>query len=258
MSVADNVALPLRLGGRGPVDGARVAAALEQVGLGHRADDPAATVDAPRRDRTLPRTLPQDAIEKLIAAARTSQAPEALRLWAMIELLYAAGLRVSELVALPLGSVAHRSDAHWSVRDMLIVRGKGSKERLVPVGTRAREALMAYLPVRGHFLRGAKESPWLFPYHRAKGHVTRQKFGVMLKEAALAAGVDPASLSPHTLRHSFASHLLEGGADLRVIQGLLGHADIATPQIYTHVAGERLKKVVAHHPLAKKRTPEGA
>lgn len=217
----------------------------------HRADNPAQTLESPRMGRRLPGTLALADITRLIEAARADKSPAGLRRLAMLELTYGSGLRVSELVKLKLSAVQVRADQ--TVAEFLIVSGKGSKERMVPVSAKARGALKDYLDVRKTFLPPQAQSPWLFPYQRAEGYVTRQQFGVMLKELALSAGLDPEKISPHTLRHSFASHLLEGGADLRVIQELLGHADISTTQIYTHVAGSRLKKLVeSKHPLAKR------
>lgn len=206
-----------------------------------RKDDPATALDVPKQPRSLPKSLEKNDITVLIDAAKVA---EDRRMEAMLELLYASGLRVSELVTLPLSAV-QRAGAEG--RHFLIVRGKGDKERIVPLHDRALEALNAYLEVR----KG--DGAWLFPSHGKEGHITRQRFGQMLKELAMAAGLDPEKISPHTLRHSFASHLLSGGADLRVIQELLGHADISTTQIYTHVEKEKLTKLVSeHHPLAKK------
>src|SRR5205823_4642829 len=162
-----------------------------------------------------------------------------------LELLYATGLRVSELVGLPLAA-AQRDPR------VMLVRGKGGKERLVPLNPPARQALAAYLECRSAFLPQRRPSRWLFPSRGAEGHLTRQRCGQLLKELALAAGLDPARLSPHVLRHAFASHLLDHGADLRSVQQMLGHADIATTQIYTHVQGERLRRLVeSAHPLAQ-------
>lgn len=239
-----------------------------------RPDNPSATLETPQLARVLPKTLTLEDILALLEAARGDTSPKGLRLAAMLELMYGAGLRVSELVGLKLSALQLREGSARVESDCLIVQGKGNKERLVPLGGKAREALGRYLEIRNVFqssefrvrssVRNRKlpnseprtlNSPYLFPYHRAQGYVTRQQFGVMLKELAVKAQIDPEKLSPHTLRHSFASHLLEGGADLRVIQELLGHSDIATTQIYTHVAGERLKKLVQeHHPLAKKKS----
>jgi integrase/recombinase XerD len=165
---------------------------------------------------------------------------------ALVELAYASGLRVSELLGLRLEAV--RRDPAW-----LIVRGKGGKERLAPLNASAREAVKAWLVARDAARQEkAPDSPWLFPSSSAKGHLTPRRFAQLLDQAALDAGIDPARVSPHVLRHAFATHLLDGGADLRVVQTLLGHADIATTQIYTHVATDRLAQVVkSKHPLAR-------
>jgi integrase/recombinase XerD len=215
------------------------------LGEGWRADDPVRRVDAPKQGRPLPKVLARDEVDRLIAAAGAKDGAAGLRLACMIELLYASGLRISELVGLTLAAVA-RDPA------FLIIKGKGGKERLAPLNDAARTAMKAYLPARARFLpKGAAESPWLFPSRGAGGRLSSRRFAQMLDEAALAAGVDPAKVSPHVLRHAFATHLLEGGADLRVVQKLLGHADIATTQIYTHVASDRLRAVVEQaHPLA--------
>ena len=222
----------------------------------HRADNPAATLETPKQGRRLPGTLSHKQLDALLAAATADTAPSGIRLAAMLELLYSAGLRVSELVGLKRAALQSRPNSTKVETDAIIVRGKGSKERLVPVGGAARRALSAYLEIREEFLPGEKgkkkESLYLFPYHRAEGYITRQQLGVMLKDLAIKAGINPDDISPHTLRHSFASHLLEGGADLRVIQELLGHADIATTQIYTHVNRDRLQQLVQeNHPLAR-------
>jgi len=212
-----------------------------------RADDPSRRVDAPKKGRPLPRVLSREDINRLIAAAAARDGVGGLRLGCMVELLYASGLRISELCALPLSALA-RDPAY------LIVKGKGGKERLAPLNAPARTAVKAYLAVRPSFLpAGDKANPWLFPSRGKSGALTPRRFAQMLDEAALIAGIDPAKVSPHGLRHAFATHLLEGGADLRVVQKLLGHADIATTQVYTHVAGDRLRAVVeAAHPLGKK------
>jgi integrase/recombinase XerD len=242
------------LGARGlsPATAARRRASVRGLyrfvlGEGWRADDPSRRVDAPKKGRSLPKVLSRAEVEALIAAATAKDGAGGLRLGCMVELLYASGLRISELLALTLSAVA-RDPAY------LIVKGKGGKERLAPLNDAARTALKAYLPVRAQFLpKGVKDSPWLFPSRAEGGQLTRRRFSQMLGEAAMLAGVDPAKVSPHVLRHAFATHLLEGGADLRAVQKLLGHADIATTQIYTHVAGDRLRAVVeGAHPLAKK------
>ena len=164
----------------------------------------------------------------------------------MLEILYAAGLRVSELVSLPLAAV-RRGER------VLIVRGKGDKERMAPLTQRAVDAVARYIEAREAFLPGKKPSPWLFPSRGKTGCITTARFAQMLKDLAVAAGVEPSKISPHVLRHAFATHLLEGGADLRAVQQMLGHADITTTQIYTHVAQDRLKDLVfSKHPLAKK------
>jgi integrase/recombinase XerD len=218
------------------------------LGEGWRADDPSRRVDAPKKGRSLPKILSRDEMDRLIAAAAARDGAQGVRLACLIELAYASGLRISELTALPLAALA-RDPAY------LIVRGKGGKERLAPLNATARTAVKAYLEVRPSFLpAGDKANPWLFASRGKTGRITPRRVAQLLDEAAADAGIDPARVSPHVLRHAFATHLLEGGADLRVVQTLLGHADIATTQIYTHVASERLARVVAtKHPLAKKR-----
>ena len=222
-----------------------------------RSDNPTAVIATPRLGKPLPKTLGPNDIADLIKCAAKDDSPKGLRLQAMLELMYGAGLRVSELVSLPLGALQLAPHGKSVTAEAMLVRGKGNKERLVPLNHHVREALSKYLAIRPIFLPSTKHqapstSPYLFPYHRAVGYLTRQQFGVMLKDLAIKAGLDPEKISPHTLRHSFASHLLEGGADLRVIQELLGHADISTTQVYTHVAGHKLKKMVEEkHPLAK-------
>lgn len=216
------------------------------LGEGWRKDDPSRRLDAPKQGRSLPKTLSREEIEALLAAAGKDDGARALRMLALVELAYASGLRVSELLALRVEAVRH--DPAW-----LIVRGKGGKERMAPLNTAAREAVKAWLEVRdARKPKKAPDSPWLFPSTGATGHLTPRRFAQQLDQAAIDAGIDPARVSPHVLRHAFATHLLEGGADLRVVQTLLGHADIATTQIYTHVATDRLTQVVnQHHPLAK-------
>jgi integrase/recombinase XerD len=214
---------------------------------GVRRDDPTAGLDGPRLGRPLPRTLAQEDVERLIAAAEPEASAEGTRLRCLLELLYATGLRVSELVRLPLA--AARPDAR-----VLLVRGKGGKERLVPLGAPARAALADYRAKRSQFLREGDTSPWLFPSRSTPGHLTRRRVGQLLKELAIAAGLEPGRVSPHVLRHAFASHMVDHGADLRSVQEMLGHADIATTQIYTHVETDRLKRLVeTHHPLARKK-----
>jgi integrase/recombinase XerD len=216
---------------------------LERV----RDDDPTAVLDAPRLGRPLPKVLSQADAAALLAAARAREGADGARLMCLLELLYGSGLRVSELVGLPLASA--RGDKRF-----LVVRGKGDKERMVPLSQPARAALDAYLGQRATFLKPKAESRYLFPSRGGTGHLTRERCAQLLKQVALEAGLDPKRLSPHVLRHAFASHLLEQGADLRSVQEMLGHADIATTQIYTHVMGDRLQRLVAtHHPLARKK-----
>lgn len=210
-----------------------------------RADDPTSTIDSPKRGRALPKVMGEAEVEALLDAAARREGPEGARISALLEVLYSTGLRVSELVGLPL--VALGRDPRF-----MVVRGKGGKERMVPVGEKAETALIRYREARAHFLRGGRESKWLFPSRGAGGHLTRQRFAQILKELAVEANLDPVKLSPHVLRHAFATHLLNRGADLRSVQRLLGHADISTTQIYTHVLDDRLKSLVqTHHPLAR-------
>ena len=220
-----------------------------------RKDDPSRRVEAPKKGRPLPKLVSRDEMVALIAAAtaRKGHPEDAARIVCALEVLYASGLRISELLALPLAAVA-RDPA------FLIVKGKGGKERLAPLNQSARTALKAYLALRPlHLPKGVKDSPWLFPSRGGtgveKGRLTRRRFAQLLDETALAAGLDPAKVSPHVLRHAFATHVLEGGADLRAVQTLLGHSDISTTEIYTHVAQDRLKAVIDEkHPLSRNKT----
>jgi integrase/recombinase XerD len=221
---------------------------------GRRADDPTARVDRPRTRRPLPKVLSVEEVGRLMdATAATAAEPvedqaEALRrarFWAMLETLYASGLRVSELVGLPAGAIREGTAA-------MTVRGKGSKDRLVPIGDTARTAVIAYRRLLKDSGQHAG-SPFLFPANSETGHVTRQSFARDLKDAAARLGISPDKVSPHVLRHAFASHLLQNGADLRIVQELLGHADIGTTEIYTHVLEHRLAALVAdHHPLSER------
>jgi integrase/recombinase XerD len=245
--------------GLAPASRARRLSAVRQffkflAGEGVIADDPALGLAGPKLARTLPKTLSVAEVDRLIEAARMRTESvkgrdrvRALRLHALIETLYATGLRVSELVTLP------RSVLTGDGR-VLTVRGKGGRERLVPLNQAARTALERYLGVGREGEDGVApmvRTKWLFASRGAEGHLTRQRLAQELKELAAEAGLDPARISPHVLRHAFASHLLDRGADLRSVQQLLGHADISTTQIYTHVLEERLKKLVFdHHPLA--------
>jgi len=220
---------------------------------GIRRDDPCGAVEAPRLSRPLPKILSAEEALKLVDAARVGDedSAERARLLCIVEMLYASGLRISELVGLPLASVRTRER-------FIHVRGKGGRERLAPVGAAAREALEVYLSFRDSFMPrgklGIAAARYLFPSRGAGSHLTRRRCHQMLKTLAVKAGIDPDRLSPHVLRHAFATHLVEGGADLRSVQTLLGHADIATTQIYTHVARDRLKRTMEMaHPLSRDR-----
>ncbi|MGC2202226.1 MAG: site-specific tyrosine recombinase XerD [Stellaceae bacterium] len=214
---------------------------------GMRQDDPTAQIDTPRLGRALPKMLSESEVEKLIGAAQSWPGDEGIRLCCLLELLYATGLRISELVTLPLTAIRRGSR-------FLIVSGKGGKERVVPLSEPSRVALGRYLECRERFLCGSRPSRWLFPSRGRAGHLTRQRTAQLLKELAARASIDPDRLSPHVLRHAFASHLLDHGADLRSVQQMLGHADIATTQIYTHVQTERLRKLMeSAHPLARRK-----
>ncbi|MBR0826676.1 site-specific tyrosine recombinase XerD [Bradyrhizobium manausense] len=229
-----------------------------------RDDDPAAILSGPKRGRSLPKVLSIADVDKMLrrakelseaADASASQRLRNLRLYCLLEVLYATGLRVSELVALP------RSAAKRDAR-MIVVRGKGNKERLVPLNEASRQAMADYLAATDATTKGDDKpnkkgslaaSKWLFPSFGESGHLTRQHFARDLKELAVASGLQARLVSPHVLRHAFASHLLHNGADLRIVQTLLGHTDISTTQIYTHVVEERLKSLVRDlHPLAEK------
>ena len=247
-----------------PASRARRLSAIRQlfkflVAEGVIAEDPAHGFSGPKRPRALPKTLSIAEVDRLIEAARSRigkvrgrERVRALRLYALLEMLYATGMRVSELVGLPRSVLA--GDGR-----VLVIKGKGGRERLVPLNTAARNALETYLNV-GREPDGERDvtpmlpTKWLFASRGAEGHLTRQRLGQELKALALEADLDSARVSPHVLRHAFASHLLDRGADLRAVQQLLGHADISTTQIYTHVLEERLKKLVFdHHPLAQRK-----
>jgi integrase/recombinase XerD len=224
-----------------------------------RSEDPAAILSGPKRGRGLPKVLSIPDVDRMLTRAKelaqaadasSSRQLRALRLYCLLEVLYATGLRVSELVSLP------RSAARTDGR-MIVVRGKGNKERLVPLNDASRQAMSDYLAAteaaKSGKGRNAAPSKWLFPSFGESGHLTRQHFARDLKELASASGLSPRLVSPHVLRHAFASHLLHNGADLRIVQTLLGHTDISTTQIYTHVVEERLKSLVRDlHPLAEK------
>lgn len=216
---------------------------------GWRPDNPAQTIKGPGREKRLPKTLEVSEVDRLLAAARTHgrNEIERLRNTCLVELLYATGMRVSELVSLPVA--ATRGDPR-----MILIRGKGGKERMVPLSPSARRALANWIAASEAVLEdGAVQSRFLFPSRSREGHLTRHRFYLLIKDIAVAAGVSPDLVTPHTLRHAFATHLLANGADLRSIQTLLGHADVATTEIYTHVLEDRLRDLVFdHHPLALK------
>jgi integrase/recombinase XerD len=221
---------------------------------GLRTDDPTGILDAPKKGRALPKTMGVDDVGKLLEQAETEAGDAApgqlqrLRMFVLLELLYATGMRVSELVSLPARVLDQEGR-------FLIIRGKGNKERLVPLSQSAIAALKLYgqaLATENARAKQPKESPWLFPSASKEGYLPRQVFARDLKNLAIRAGLTPSMISPHVMRHAFASHLLANGADLRVVQELLGHSDISTTQIYTHVLEERLQQLVqTHHPLAK-------
>lgn len=228
-------------------------------GEGITATNPATVIEAPRTVRALPKVLSIAEVDHLLVHARQQveektgkKRRDAARLHCLLELLYATGLRVSELVSLPKNIL---SDNAY----LAAVTGKGGRQRLVPVSRAAREALDAYRQLmQHHSARQMADTAFLFPSRGKAGHLTRQQFALALKALAASAGLDPQKVSPHVLRHAFASHLLQGGADLRAVQQMLGHADISTTQIYTHVLAERLKAVVEdHHPLAGAAKPAG-
>jgi len=242
-----------------PASQARRLSALRQffrflVAEGERGDDPSATIESPKARRGLPKVLSVDDVDKLLKAAHeaarsanpaTGGQVRGLRTVAILELLYATGMRISELVGLPDGA-ARRG------RTFLTVAGKGGRERIVPLNEACHDAVAAYRAAKDTANPPSKAGArWLFPAASASGHLTRQAFGRDLKGVAAAAGLNAAAISPHVLRHAFATHLLANGADLRAVQMLLGHADISTTQIYTHVLEERMRALVAdHHPLA--------
>jgi integrase/recombinase XerD len=260
IAAADSNALRAHLGrlakrGLAPASVARRLSAIRQLyrflySEGHRGDDPAAVIEGPKRGRSLPKVLSVKQVDDLLAQAREAMKAEAkserlraARLVCLLEVLYATGLRVSELVSLP--EAAARRDQR-----MLVIRGKGGRERLVPLNDAAKRAMTDYLTLRTE--AKLDKSKWLFPSFGESGHLSRQHFARELKTLAAATGLKTSQVSPHVLRHAFASHLLQNGADLRVVQTLLGHADISTTQIYTHVLEERLKSLVRDlHPLAE-------
>ena len=245
--------------GLAPSTAARKLSALKQFCLfaqmdGLRKDNPAHSLRGPKQGRGLPKIVSHDDIDALFKAAEADSSIKGLRLLTQLEILYAGGLRVSELVSLKLSAAARLTQSDAS--PCLIIRGKGNRERLVPLTGASIRALTDWLPARQATLpksplAKARAEPFLFPSSGKSGHMTRERFAQLLKQLARDAGLDAARISPHTLRHAFATHLLERGADLRAVQTLLGHADIATTQIYTHVLDAQMQQLVEdHHPLA--------
>lgn len=218
----------------------------------HTILNPLLNVDLPKYQNKLPEISSIDEIKSLLEYCSQDSSPEGIRLNAMIHLLYASGLRVSELVSLKLSDILTNKMSR-EVKKIFSVLGKGNKERIIVINEQAVNSLVKYLAVRDNFVNKTKQKNliYLFPSSAVAGYMTRQNFALLLKSTALYAGLNPEHISPHVLRHSFASHLLEGGADLRVIQELLGHADISTTQIYTHLQTNHLKKALLHHPLSK-------
>ena len=201
---------------------------------GWRSDDPTEIIELPKKGKLIPKTLTEDDVTILIDGAANSPEPEGIRLYAMLETLYSTGLRVSELVSLPMTSLLADSESN-TLQTMILIKGKGGQERIVPLNEPAIIALKSYLQIRSYFLAksGTQGIKWLFPSTSRQGYLTRHRFGQLLKQLAIDTGIDPSKISPHILRHAFATHLLRNGADLLVIQKLLGHADISTTQIYT-------------------------
>lgn len=246
---------------KGPTQGkiavrtvARRLSALRQfyrflVSEGVRGDDPTSTIESPKQGRTLPKTLSEEEVSTLIKVAGDKGSAESTRLVCLLEMLYATGLRVSELVGLPLSAIGENTE-------FLIVSGKAGRERMIPLTDSAQKAMSNYLKTRAEHIGGEfanRQEKWLFPSRTSdSGHLTRQRFAQLLKDLARECKIDEYRVSPHILRHAFATHLLSNGADLRSVQKMLGHADIATTQIYTHILGEGMKNTVKDkHPLSK-------
>lgn len=214
--------------------------------------DPSRFIESPRKRRSLPKTLSVEDVDLLLTNAAQQRDFYGIRLHAMLEIMYSSGMRVSELVALPL-TVVPKDRQLLHQMQMVYIKGKGGRERLVPLGQPAINALEDYLQIRDEFIpMGQKTNPWLFPSTGKLGHITRIRFFQLIKQLAVKVGLNPDMISPHVMRHAFATHLLQGGADLLSIQKLLGHADISTTQIYTHVAASHIVNLVnTHHPLAR-------
>jgi len=234
--------------GMSPRTSSRRLSALRQyfgflVQEGIRTDNPTIKIDRPKLGRPLPKYLTEFEVDALLTAARLQRGRHGRRLTLIVELLYATGLRISELVTLPASAA--------KAQDALIIYGKGGKERLVPLGRQAISAMQSYEKDRNSFYMSQGDSPWLFPSRGKGGHISRRRVGQMLDELAVEAGIEVQKVSPHVLRHAFATHLLHNGADLRTVQELLGHEDLSTTEIYTHILDERMKSLVLQkHPLA--------
>jgi len=214
-----------------------------------RNDNPALKLESPKNGSSLPKYLSEVEVDLLLGSAHKDSSPEGLRLTAMLEIMYASGMRVTELVSLPIDTI-QQSGKDKKLKEILIIKGKGRKERMVILNNSALDALEKYLPLRASFLKEKEKSRYLFPSNSKEGYITRQRFFQLIKQLAVDVGIDRAKVSPHVIRHSFASHLLHHGADLRALQELLGHSDISTTQIYTHVLSERMRKLVNEkHPL---------
>ena len=206
--------------------------------------NPTAYIKAPTKHKNLPNVLSVEEIEELIKAILPANNPKKIRLLALVEIMYSSGIRVEELVGLLMKAIDFD-------KNCMLVKGKGDKERMVPIGENAIKAIKKYLSIREFFLKNDSSSPWLFPSSSFKGYLTARRFAQLLKDVAIKAGLDHKKVSPHVLRHAFATHMLAGGADLRVLQEILGHSDISTVQIYTHIAGDKRREAIEMHPLAK-------
>jgi integrase/recombinase XerD len=213
----------------------------------NRPDNPTNQIDGPKQRKSLPKLLSEEEVSKLFNAAYKTTGPEGIRLICLLEIAYATGLRVSELVSLPISALSRDSN-------ILLVTGKGGRERIIPLTESALEAISSYVKVRDRFIKSGNGSKFLFPSRAAQGFLTRRRLGQLLKDLALKSNINPKKVSPHVLRHAFATHLLDHGADLRSLQQMLGHSDISTTQIYTHVVTNRLISIVSsHHPLSDKK-----
>lgn len=217
---------------------------------GERKDNPALNIDSPKLGKTLPKYLSHEEVDCLLTTAQKDTSEEGVRLYALLELLYATGMRISELVTLPMAALNYtKSGNNYTVAEYFIIRGKGNKERVLPLHQKAKKALEEFLLFRPKHLT-APQNKWVFFSRSKAGHLTRQRVCQLLNTLSINAGIDPKRVSPHVLRHSFASHLLHNGANLRIVQELLGHASLSTTQIYTHILDDRARKLVLeHHPL---------